>query len=65
MDFLNTLLLLAAGLAGGVGLTTLFRQKTAAPVTDVRHESTLLLDRIEKVFKVVMAEGYFSEIYNY
>lgn len=25
----------------------------------------MLLDRIEKVFKVVMAEGYFTEIYNY
>lgn len=65
MDFLNTLLLLAVGLAGGVGLTTLLRAKNAAPVTDIRHESTLLLERIEKVFKVVMAEGYFSEIYNY
>ena len=65
MDFLNTLLLLAVGLAGGVGLTTLLRKKSDNPVTDVRHESTLLLERIEKVFKVVMAEGYFSEIYNY
>lgn len=65
MDFLNTLLLLAVGLAGGAGLTTLLRSKNAAPVTDVRRESTLLLERIEKVFKVVMAEGYFSEIYNY
>lgn len=25
----------------------------------------MLLERIEKVFKVVMAEGYFTEIYNY
>ncbi len=65
MDFLNTLLLLTVGVAGGVGLTSLLRRKSAAPVTDVRHESTLLLERIEKVFKVVMAEGYFSEIYNY
>ncbi|MBO0930706.1 DUF4230 domain-containing protein [Fibrella aquatilis] len=65
MDFLNTLLLLTVGVAGGVGLTTFLRRKTQAPVTDVRHESTLLLERIEKVFKVVMAEGYFSEIYNY
>ena len=65
MDFLNTLLLLTVGVAGGVGLTTLLRRKTSSPVTDVRHESTLLLERIEKVFKVVMAEGYFSEIYNY
>lgn len=65
MDFLNTLLLLTVGVAGGVGLTTLLRRKPATAITDVRHESTLLLERIEKVFKVVMAEGYFSEIYNY
>jgi Protein of unknown function (DUF4230) len=65
MDFLNTLLLLTVGVAGGVGLTSLLRRKPATAVTDVRHESTLLLERIEKVFKVVMAEGYFSEIYNY
>ncbi len=29
------------------------------------HSSTILLERIEKVFKVVMAEGYFTEIYDY
>jgi hypothetical protein len=29
------------------------------------REATVLLERIEKVFKVVMAEGYFTEIYNY
>jgi hypothetical protein len=28
-------------------------------------EASVLLERIEKVFKVVMAEGYFTEIYNY
>ena len=28
-------------------------------------EATILVERIEKVFKVVMAEGYFTEIYNY
>lgn len=65
MDFLNTLLLLAVGLGGGFGLASWLRSKPTNAVTDVRHESTLLLERIEKVFKVVMAEGYFSEIYNY
>lgn len=65
MDFFNTLLLLTVGVAGGVGSMLLLRRKPAPAVTDVRHESTLLLERIEKVFKVVMAEGYFSEIYNY
>jgi hypothetical protein len=31
----------------------------------LRQESSLLLERIEKVFKVVMAEGYFTEIYDH
>jgi hypothetical protein len=65
MDFLTVLLLLTVGLAGGFGIAMWLRRKPDAAVTDVRRESTLLLERIEKVFKVVMAEGYFSEIYNY
>lgn len=32
---------------------------------DTSKEATVLIERIEKVFKVVMAEGYFTEIYNY
>lgn len=31
----------------------------------LQTESTVLLERIEKVFKVVLAEGYFSEIYDH
>ncbi|QHV95944.1 DUF4230 domain-containing protein [Spirosoma endbachense] len=63
MDFLTTVLLLIVGAGGGITLANVLRNRSG--VTDVRHESTLLLERIEKVFKVVMAEGYFSEIYNY
>ncbi len=33
--------------------------------SEPQREATILLERIEKVFKVVMAEGYFTEIYNY
>jgi hypothetical protein len=33
--------------------------------SETRKEASVLLERIEKVFKVVMAEGYFTEIYNY
>lgn len=40
-----------------------FSGKIAA--SEPTHEATVLLERIEKVFKVVMAEGYFTEIYNY
>jgi hypothetical protein len=63
MDFLTTVLLLLVGAGGGVAAANVLRKRTG--LTDVRHESTLLLERIEKVFKVVLAEGYFSEIYNY
>ncbi|MFD2937292.1 DUF4230 domain-containing protein [Spirosoma flavum] len=63
MDFLTTVLLLLVGAGGGVALANTLRKRTG--ITTVRHDSVLLLERIEKVFKVVMAEGYFSEIYNY
>ena len=63
MDFLNTLLLLLVGTGAGWAIASSRRSASNKP--DVHHESTLLLERIEKVFKVVMAEGYFSEIYNY
>ena len=63
MDFLTTALLLLVGTGGGVALANTLRKRSGA--TDVRRDSVILLERIEKVFKVVMAEGYFSEIYNY
>lgn len=59
--FLITLLL-GAGL--GLGSYFLFYLRNKKNEDPVR-ESTILLERIEKVFKVVMAEGYFTEIYNY
>ncbi len=63
MDFLTTALLLFTGGAAGVAITNAFRKRSA--VSSVRRDSVVLMERIEKVFKVVMAEGYFSEIYNY
>ena len=63
MDFLTTVLLLLVGAGGGVALANTLRKRSGT--TDVRRDSVILLERIEKVFKVVMAEGYFSEIYNY
>lgn len=64
MDFLNTLLLLLVGSGAGYAIANSLRAKTAE-LPAVRADATVLLERIEKVFKVVMAEGYFSEIYNY
>ncbi len=63
MDFLNTLLLLLVGSGAGYAIANSLRSKAEPPA--VRVDATVLLERIEKVFKVVMAEGYFSEIYNY
>ncbi len=63
MDFLTTVLLLLVGTGVGVALTNFLQKRSGT--TNVRHDSVLLLERIEKVFKVVLAEGYFSEIYNY
>ncbi|UFH55998.1 DUF4230 domain-containing protein [Spirosoma sp. KNUC1025] len=63
MDFLTTVLLLLVGAGGGVALANALRKRSG--ITNVQRDSVLLLERIEKVFKVVMAEGYFSEIYNY
>lgn len=63
MDFLTTFLLLLVGAGGGAALANTVRKRTG--ISNVRRDSVLLLERIEKVFKVVMAEGYFSEIYNY
>jgi uncharacterized protein YneF (UPF0154 family) len=62
-DFLTILLLLLVGGLGGYLITARLRQQTQTAV--VRRDAVLLLERIEKVFKVVMAEGYFTEIYNY
>lgn len=59
--FLITLLL-----GGGMGASLYYisiLRKTKSP--DTSREATILVERIEKVFKVVMAEGYFTEIYNY
>ncbi|MBN8821729.1 MULTISPECIES: DUF4230 domain-containing protein [unclassified Spirosoma] len=63
MDFLTAVLLVLLGAGGGVALANTLRKRTG--LTTVQRDSVLLLERIEKVFKVVMAEGYFSEIYNY
>ncbi len=59
--FFLLMILLGTG-AGIAAFYMLDRKRTRKqPEKDV----TLLLERIEKVFKVVMAEGYFTEIYNY
>ncbi|TDB65231.1 DUF4230 domain-containing protein [Arundinibacter roseus] len=67
MDFTTLLFFLISltiGAGGGIGVYYFWsgrhRQKS-----EPQKEATVLLERIEKVFKVVMAEGYFTEIYTY
>lgn len=59
--FLITLLL-----GGAVGYGFFYmKNRTNAQLNRTSQSATILLERIEKVFKVVMAEGYFTEIYDY
>lgn len=58
------LITLALGAAGGYGLFYLKGNKNQKD-NRTSQNSTILLERIEKVFKVVMAEGYFTEIFDY
>ncbi len=55
---------LALGAAGGVGIYA-YVSNGSRRKTETSKDISVLLERIEKVFKVVMAEGYFTEIYNY
>jgi hypothetical protein len=57
--------LMSMGLGAGAGIWGYNRWFGRGEKTEPTREASVLLDRIEKVFKVVMAEGYFTEIYNY
>lgn len=67
MEFL--VFIIALGL-GGIAAWQIFNWMYARKLKDNRSnelkiESTILLDKIEKVFKVIMTEGYFTEIYDH
>lgn len=66
---MDVLLFAFAMLLGGLSTWQLFNwfytKKHNFGVADVSNESQILLERIEKVFKVVLAEGYFTEIYDH
>ncbi len=66
---MDVILFVVAMLIGGVaawqGFNWYYAKKLKVPVQDVSAESHILLERIEKVFKVVVAEGYFTEIYDH
>ncbi len=62
---LMVLVMLIMGLGLGAALTYLLvgRLKSQPPV--VRESSHTIAQSLKKVFKIVSAEGHFSEIYNY
>lgn len=66
---MDALLFIVAILGSGLATWQIFNwyhhKKLKNPAQDVTTESYLLLERIEKVFKVVLAEGYFTEIYDH
>lgn len=66
---MDVLLFIIAMLIGGAftwqGFRWYYQKKINLPTRDPSIESHLLLERIEKVFKVVLAEGYFTEIYDH
>lgn len=66
---MTIILFLIALIVGGIAAWQIFNWVYGNKLKDnsaqIRQESTVLLERIEKVFKVVVAEGYFSEIYDH
>jgi hypothetical protein len=61
----STLLFSILMLALGGGISYFVFGKKYFEQKAITTSSTILLERIEKVFKVVMAEGYFTEIFDY
>ncbi|MCU0470682.1 MAG: DUF4230 domain-containing protein [Arcicella sp.] len=53
------------GIAAGFGIFAVYHKFTHKEGNLIRNESTVLLEKIEKVFKIVLAEGHFSEIYDH
>jgi hypothetical protein len=66
---MTTLFFAIAVVLGGIAAWQIFHWMYGSKLKDnkdqIRQESTVLLERIEKVFKVVLAEGYFTEIYDH
>lgn len=63
----NVVILLIFGLVlGALFMFLIFKaSKAAATTTTVTESSHTIVESMKKVFKIVCAEGYFSEIYDY
>ena len=53
------------GMAAGFGIFSVYNKFVNKEGTLIKNESVMLLEKVEKVFKVVLAEGHFSEIYDH
>ena len=53
------------GIAAGFGIFSVYNKFVHKEGTLIKNESVVLLEKVEKVFKVVLAEGHFSEIYDH
>lgn len=65
---ITTTLIVLAFLGGGIasyGVFALYQKFTGKDQQLIKNESTILLEKVEKVFKIVLAEGHFSEIYDH
>ena len=64
LSMLNILFCLI-GIAAGFGIFSVYNKFVHKEGTLIKNESVVLLEKVEKVFKVVLAEGHFSEIYDH
>ncbi len=65
---ITSFLIVMAFIGGGIaayGAFALYQKFTGKDQQIIRNESTILLEKVEKVFKIVLAEGHFSEIYDH
>ena len=65
MISLFNILFCLIGIAAGIGIFAVYNNLVNKEGTLIKNESVVLLEKVEKVFKVVLAEGHFSEIYDH
>jgi hypothetical protein len=68
LNMFTTALAVISFVVGGIatfGIYSAYRKFTGQEGTIIKNESHILLEKVEKVFKIVLAEGHFSEIYDH
>lgn len=65
MESILIIFIIIVSVVAGFGIAMWLNRMRGNQQKEIVKESTVLLERIEKVFKVVLAEGHFSEIYDY